>query len=58
MLDEPFYTLDPERERAALKLLSAFQAETGWQIILFTKDEKLAKAALAYALQVKIVELK
>ena len=58
VLDEPFYTLDPERERAALKLLSAFQAETGWQIILFTKDEKLAKAALAYALQVKIVELK
>jgi len=58
VLDEPFYTLDPERERAALKLLGAFQRETGWQIILFTKDEKLAKAALAYALQVKIIELK
>ncbi|MDD2804435.1 MAG: AAA family ATPase [Elusimicrobiales bacterium] len=58
VLDEPFYTLDPERERAALQLLGAFQRETGWQMILFTKDEKLARAALAYALQVKIIELK
>ena len=58
VLDDPFYTLDAERERAALKLLASFQRGTGWQIIVFTKDERLAKAALVHALDVKITELK
>ena len=58
VLDDPFYTLDAERERAALRLLASFQRGTGWQIVVFTKDERLAKAALAHAMDVKITELK
>lgn len=58
VLDDPFYTLDPDRERAALKLLGSFQRETGWQIIVFTKDEGLAKVSTAYITEVKIIELK
>jgi uncharacterized protein YhaN len=58
VLDDPFYTLDPDRERAALKLLGSFQRATGWQIMIFTKDAGLAKACLAYITEVKIIELK
>ena len=45
VLDDPFYTLDPQREQAALRLLMEFQRETGWQIIILTKDITLAKNA-------------
>ena len=38
VLDEPFHTLDQDRTRAAVKLLAAFQKETGWQIVILTKD--------------------
>ncbi|HCC47068.1 MAG TPA: hypothetical protein DEQ38_02970 [Elusimicrobia bacterium] len=58
VLDDPFYTLDPDRERAALKLLGDFQRDTGWQIIIFTKDAGLAKVSTAYIPEVKILELK
>ncbi len=45
VLDDPFYTLDSARTRAALKLLADFQKETGWQIIILTKDFTLPDAA-------------
>jgi energy-coupling factor transporter ATP-binding protein EcfA2 len=57
VLDDPFYTLDPQREQAALRLLMEFQRETGWQIIILTKDITLAKNALTTDHKVKIVEL-
>jgi len=59
VLDEPFYTLDGERERLALKLLANFHRSTGWQIIFLTKDPKLAGAAsIAEGLPVTKIELK
>ena len=57
ILDEPFYTLDPEREAAALKLLAAFRAATGWQIIVLTKDPAVAPKAEAAGLPVTLVKL-
>ena len=56
VLDEPFYTLDQGRAVAALKLLAAFQKETGWQIILLTKDTAVRAAAEA-VIPATIVEL-
>lgn len=58
VLDDPFYTLDPQREQAALKLLTAFHKDTGWQMIIFTKDEAFAQAALSAGMSVKLTELK
>ncbi|MDD5210739.1 MAG: AAA family ATPase [Elusimicrobiales bacterium] len=57
VLDEPFYTLDPAREGAALGLLAAFQKTTGWQIIILTKDAAVAPKAAEAGLPVKVVEL-
>ncbi len=57
VLDEPFYTLDPERERLALKLLGNFLRSTGWQIIILTKDAALPAAAKAEGLSVTEVPL-
>ncbi|MBI5744124.1 MAG: AAA family ATPase [Elusimicrobia bacterium] len=45
VLDEPFYTLDAARTRAALKLLADFHAQTKWQIIILTKDPAVAAIA-------------
>lgn len=45
VLDEPFYTLDEERTVKALRLLSDFRKETGWQILILTKDPSAARAA-------------
>lgn len=42
IFDEPFHTLDKEREENAIKLLHKFYNDYGWQIIVFTKDEILA----------------
>jgi ABC-type hemin transport system ATPase subunit len=57
VLDEPFYTLDAARERAALKLLGNFHADTGWQIIVLTKDVALAPAAKAEGINVTELQL-
>jgi len=57
LLDEPFYTLDPARTLAAIKLLDAFRAETGWQVIVLTKDPAVAEAAKAVSAGVSCVEL-
>ncbi len=57
VLDEPFYTLDPRREEAALKLLAAFRKETGWQLVLFTKDPDFPAKAKAAGLPVTLVKL-
>ena len=57
VLDEPFYTLDPEREAAALRLLAAFQKETGWQIILLTKDLSVPPKAEEAGLDVTLIKL-
>lgn len=57
VLDEPFYTMDAERERLALKLLGAFHRNTGWQIIILTKDASLAPAAKTEGLPLTEVTL-
>lgn len=41
LLDDPFLTLDRYRERKAIELLRAYQERENWQIILFTKEERL-----------------
>ncbi|MDR3200222.1 MAG: AAA family ATPase [Spirochaetales bacterium] len=45
ILDEPFITLDRQRTHRALGVLEDFRKKTGWQIVLFTKDEVLEKQA-------------
>jgi DNA repair exonuclease SbcCD ATPase subunit len=57
VLDEPFYTLDKERERAALKLLGNFHKTTGWQVIILTKDAALTCIAKAEGIPVTDVAL-
>jgi DNA repair exonuclease SbcCD ATPase subunit len=57
VLDEPFYTLDPEREAAALRLLAAFRAETGWQMIVLTKDPAVPGKAEEAGLPVTLIKL-
>ncbi|MDH5655534.1 MAG: AAA family ATPase [Spirochaetia bacterium] len=42
LLDDPFLHLDEVRIHAAVKLLKEFSEEKGWQIIFFTKEEKLS----------------
>lgn len=44
LLDDPFTALDARRRAAALDLLKYFQKETGWQLIVFTKDRTLLAA--------------
>ena len=41
LLDDPFASFDVQRRAAALTMIRDFQDETGWQIILFTKDAAL-----------------
>lgn len=57
VLDEPFYTLDVERTRLALALLAAFHRNTGWQIIILTKDTLVAGEAAEAGLGVTEVAL-
>jgi ABC-type Mn2+/Zn2+ transport system ATPase subunit len=46
VLDDPFLTLDEERETGALRMLEHFRTEHGiWQIILFTKESRLRDKA-------------
>ncbi len=45
VLDEPFYTLDETRMRAALSLLADFHKESGWQVLILTKDDAIAGQA-------------
>jgi energy-coupling factor transporter ATP-binding protein EcfA2 len=45
VLDEPFYTLDPDRTLQALRMVRRVQDTHGWQVILFTKDPVLATDA-------------
>lgn len=47
VLDEPFLALDLRRSERALRLLGRFQAEQGWQIVLFSKDKRLFTRAKA-----------
>ncbi|HAT72549.1 MAG TPA: hypothetical protein DCS63_07015 [Elusimicrobia bacterium] len=57
VLDEPFYTLDAARERAAIKLLNNFHKTTGWQVIILTKDATLSATAKAEGIPVTDVTL-
>jgi DNA repair exonuclease SbcCD ATPase subunit len=40
ILDEPFHNLDEERIERALLMLKIFQENTGWQIVIFSKDPR------------------
>ncbi|KAF0153914.1 MAG: hypothetical protein FD189_2190 [Elusimicrobia bacterium] len=58
VLDEPFYTLDPERTRAALRLLAGFHRDSGWQVIILTKDPAIQnEAALIDGLHPRTIDL-
>lgn len=41
LFDDPFLTLDRYRERKAIELLKAYQERENWQIIFFTKEERV-----------------
>ena len=45
VLDEPFYTMDLERARNALKMVRKVQDEYRFQVVLLTKDANLVKIA-------------
>jgi len=47
LLDEPFLTLDMERTRKAAATLFAPETMPGWQIIVLTKDERVADICAA-----------
>ncbi|GEM_PF-920514 len=58
VLDEPFYALDPERTRAALRLLANFHRDSGWQVMILTKDPAIKnEAALIDGLHPKTIDL-
>lgn len=57
VLDEPFYSLDAERLRLAMALLAAFHRNTGWQVLIFTKDPAVAEAAAAAGVELTRAEL-
>jgi len=58
VLDEPFYALDPERTRAALRLLANFHRDSGWQVIILTKDPAIQnEAALIDGLHTTTIDL-
>ena len=42
VLDEPFSALDETREQKMVRLLNNFRKENDWQLILFTKEKRLA----------------
>ena len=41
ILDEPFHSMDKERELKSMELLNEFHKQNNWQIILFSKDETI-----------------
>ena len=41
VLDEPFHSMDSDRVGNAVKMLKKFKDDSGWQIVVFTKDELL-----------------
>ncbi len=43
VLDEPFRSLDPDKEMAMISLLKKFIDDHGWQLIIFTFDERTVK---------------
>jgi hypothetical protein len=47
LLDEPLIALDDERASSALDVLAEF-VQSGWQLLLLTKDERMAVAAEAH----------
>jgi DNA repair exonuclease SbcCD ATPase subunit len=44
IFDEPFVAFDGKRLNQAVGMLRAFQDETGWQIIMLTKDDQVVEA--------------
>jgi len=43
VLDEPFAALDENRESRMVDLLRDFQQQNNWQMVLFTKEKRLAQ---------------
>lgn len=43
LLDEPFLTMDAEREARAIRMVEAFRRRTDWQVIVLTKEARLAE---------------
>jgi ABC-type sulfate/molybdate transport systems ATPase subunit len=57
LLEEPFAHLDAQRRGGALAMLRSFQMQTGWQVILITRDANLADAAAELFATPTIVDL-
>lgn len=58
VLDEPFFTLDPERTAAALRLVAGFHKSSGWQVVILTKDPAIKnEAALIDGLHPRTIDL-
>jgi DNA repair exonuclease SbcCD ATPase subunit len=43
VLDEPFSSLDETRESRMIDLLKEFRQQNNWQVVLFTKEKRLAQ---------------
>jgi DNA repair exonuclease SbcCD ATPase subunit len=48
VLDEPFLAMDRKRTCRALQVVKEFRHDTGWQLVILTKDEELEKEAVNY----------
>ncbi len=57
ILDEPFLTLDPERELKALEMVRAFQEKSGFQLIFFTKEPRVREKVEAIFDEVTVHDL-
>jgi ABC-type hemin transport system ATPase subunit/predicted phage tail protein len=57
LLDDPFLTLDEERTLNAIKLLKAFQEESGWQMVFFTKDRRTVDQLVAVFPELQLHDL-
>jgi len=56
ILDEPFITFDNDRLGRALAMLKKFHDESGWQVIVLTKDEFLVDQVKKFFPEEKVIE--
>jgi DNA repair exonuclease SbcCD ATPase subunit len=57
LLDDPFLTFDEERTANAIKLLKAFQEQSGWQLLFFTKDRRTLDQLRCVFLDLRVHDL-
>jgi DNA repair exonuclease SbcCD ATPase subunit len=57
LLDDPFQSMDREREERALRMIQEFHLRHGWQVILLTKDAHLRDGMVRRFPDCRTVEL-